>query len=175
MPRKPTAVAVIAAILLCVGAPARAAAAPGAAPARAAYHVLVYESSRPGLSVSITRRGDRMTPVSIGGPANCEDGIDRGTGFSLMGGGEGIPVAADGTFDDHSHSDRIFRGHFEGDKVIGVFKQSHIEVGGDPDSPTRCGNIVPGGRLQRFVAYLIERDGKPVPHPPIKVGYRKDH
>lgn len=171
MSRRTTAVAMMVAILASAGVPLRAAADPGDAQARAGHHILVYESSRPALQISITRKGDRMTPVSIGGPGKCADGTELGSGFGLIG-RTGIPVAADGTFDGDSGSHRIFRGHFERDRVIGVFEESFLNVGGDPDAPTRCGNIVPQGRLQRFVAHLVERDGKAVPHPPIKVGYR---
>jgi hypothetical protein len=129
---------------------------------------LVYESIRPNFDVSITRKGDRIPRMSVGAPGLCSNGEELGSGFEVVGGST-FRVARDGTFHDpRGGSHTVFRGRFEGDKVVGVFREHRIDVGGDPDFPTLCGNLVPHGRLQHFVAHLVEKNGRAVPHPPIR-------
>lgn len=133
--------------------------------------VLVYETRRPALDVSITRRGDRIWRAGVSAPGVCDTGEQSWAGFGLIG-GDGWPVGRDGSF----HRPRggihtVFRGRFEGDKVVGVFFERRLEVGGGAEGyPPVCGNTRPRGRYQHFVAWLVERNHEKVPHPPIRQG-----
>ena len=95
-------------------------------------------------------------------PGVCSDGETTFAGFGLVG-GTGWPIDASGHFDSKRGIHRVFRGHFEGDKVVGVFYESRLEVGGGTEGfPARCGNTRPQGRYQHFVARLVERGGEKV-------------
>jgi hypothetical protein len=137
----------------------------GAQPTR---QLLVYESRRAALDVSITRKGDRIFRAGVSAPSVCSNGETGYAGFGLTG-GSGWPIDSAEHFDNKNGIHTVFRGRFEGDKVIGVFYESRLEVGGGTEGfPPRCGNTRPRGRYQHFVAYLVERNGKRVPHPPIR-------
>jgi len=123
--------------------------------------VLVYETSRPNLDVKTTRRGNRMWRVNIGAPGACDNGEAWESGFAVIA-GIGLPIYPNETF----HLDRnnqLFRGRFEGDKVVGLFRETGFEVGGSTEVfPPTCGNTRPGGRNQHFVARLVERNHRKV-------------
>jgi hypothetical protein len=117
--------------------------------------VLVYETNRPSLQVSITRRGDRIYRAGVSAPGVCSNGEETSTGFGLVG-GAGWPIGPRGLF-VRSSGDRLFRVRFEGDRAVGIFRQSRVEVGGSTEGvPPRCGNTRPWGRYQHFVARLVE-------------------
>lgn len=154
---RPTALtlSVLAALLLGSGH-ARAQARPPKGP------VLVYETSRPALEVSITRRGDRIYRASVYAPAVCSNGEETEAGFGLVG-GIGWRIGAHGLFQRDANNE-LFRVRFEGDKAVGVFRESGFEVGGSTEVfPPTCGNTRPQGRYQHFVARLVERNHRPVP------------
>lgn len=147
------ALAVVAGLLLLGGgAQAQVAALKGP--------VLVYESNRPALEVSITRRGNRVWRASVGAPGVCDNGEEWSSGFGLIG-GIGWPIYPDETF-HRSAGNQLFSGRFEGDKVVGVFFETGFEVGGSTEVfPPTCGNTRPRGRRQHFVARLVERNHRP--------------
>ncbi|MBS1877999.1 MAG: hypothetical protein JST31_00645 [Actinobacteria bacterium] len=148
--------------ILVLADPGTSRAAPVQAPT-----LLVYKIHRPGLDVSITRRGQRLFRAGVSAPGVCSNGERTPMGFGLVG-GPGWPIDAAGHFDRRSGIHTVFRGRFAGDKVVGVFYESRLEVGGGYEGvPPTCGNTRPRGRYQHFVAWLVEEDGHRVPHPPI--------
>jgi hypothetical protein len=123
--------------------------------------VLVYESNRTALEVSITRRGNRVWRARVGAPGVCDNGEEWSSGFGLVG-GIGWPIYPNETF-HRTGGNQLFSGRFEGDKVVGVFFETGFEVGGSTEVfPPTCGNTRPRGRHQHFVARLVERNHKPV-------------
>lgn len=119
---------------------------------------LVYKMSRSTLSVSLTRRGDRIVRASVSAPGRCENGEREPMGFGLSG-GSGIRIHPDGHFVERYSSGFYFGGRFEGGKVSGVFFESRRRQFEGEASEPYCGNIVPRGRAQRYVARLVERSG----------------
>lgn len=141
-------------VLVCACVLAPAATGGGAAAAHARrQRTLVYSSRRPGLNVSITRRGERIIRAAIGGRGLCENGERPGVGFELLG-GSGIRVHPNGVFDDTRGVRSYLKGRLEGDKVIGFFRESFTRDVTGEERPVVCGNVTPRGRNQRFVAHL---------------------
>ncbi len=150
------------ALAMAVGA----ACLPGGAGARpdAAAHrppVLVYETHRATLNVSIRRRGSLIVAADVSAYSRCTNGEHTPVGFSLD--APGYAIDAEGNFQVKRHNESYFRGRFEGNKVVGAFRESFQRNESRDEGPEpRCGNVAPRGRNQRFVARLVERNGKKV-------------
>jgi hypothetical protein len=115
---------------------------------------LTYEARRPALDVSVTRRGDRIVRASVGAPGLCEDGERPEMGFE-PGRGSAHPIRAGGRFEVRYGPRSYLRGRFAGRRFIGSFRESRRrQVEGEAIEPL-CGNMVPRGRNQRFVARLV--------------------
>lgn len=144
-------------ILLLAGA----AATEQSAAAKAHQKVLVYESSRPALRVSLTREGNAVIRATVSAPGLCGNGEKTTMGFEKAG-ADRWPIRSNGRFEHRNGSRSYLRGRFDGDRVIGVFRESRRRnIGGEEPEPT-CGNVVPHGRDQRFVARLVKVNGKKV-------------
>jgi hypothetical protein len=140
----------------------------GAGGQHGSRRLLVYEIHRPGLEVSVTRRGNHVIRASVGAQGICSNGERVPIGFALVA-GRGWPIDKRGRFDARRTIRGIFRGRFDGGRVLGVYRQSYRRnVSGESLEPT-CGNVRPSGQVQRFRAWLVERDGHKVRHPAIWV------
>ncbi len=115
----------------------------------------VYESKRPALKVSITRRGHRVVRADVSAPGRCTNGEHVTMGFGLSG-GRGLLVDRHGRFHNPGGVHQDFRGRFVGNRVIGVFYETfRRSYSGEEQEPT-CGNIRSHGRVQHFVARLVK-------------------
>lgn len=122
----------------------------GPRPARAQ----TFEAKRSAIKVSVTRRGDRIVHAAVSAPGLCEDGGHLVMGFELSKGST-HPIRADGRFEDRYGPRSYLRGRFIGDRFVGSFRESRRrQVEGEAIEPL-CGNIVPRGRDQHFVARLV--------------------
>jgi hypothetical protein len=152
--------ALLAALVFATGLLAVSGATDATASRAAGSKTLVYKAGRSALTISITRRGDRVIRASVFAPGLCEDGTRPPMGFALDG-GTGFRIDVKGHF-ANSHAGFYFGGRFRGTKVTGTFWQTYRRnIEGEASEPL-CGNIRPRGRAQHYVAKLFEVNGRRV-------------
>jgi hypothetical protein len=161
-PLRHVATALLAALVLSLGAFAATGAAGTSASAAAGPKTIVYRAIRPGLTVLITRRGDRVIAANVYSKGVCEDGSAGvgGWGFKQVP-SQKLRIDRNGHF-ARSGIGLYFGGRFKGGKVSGVYFHTYRRnYEGETLEPS-CGNIQPHGRKQRFVAKPFEVNGRRV-------------
>jgi hypothetical protein len=153
---------ILALSLACLGA-GSASAHGGARP------LLVYKShERNGFSVTLGRRGRTIVYLEVKARVVCRHGeeLEERPGGVLMR-PTSMAVGRHGWIRDESpYTDYLFRGHFDGGRVVGVYLERQTGDGGEDHSVQEeeegfkvCGNASPRGRLQHFAARLVSVDG----------------